>query len=162
MSIRTRPPELEDAQPLARMIHQVWRATYGSMLPPEFWDGYPVAERADELRASIADRAQSGLVATSDDDLAGWALRGPSRSATVGIDPARRVELYSLYVHAPRAGVGQRLLDELLGEGPAELWVFEANARAQRFYERNGFSQEGARHVYRPETAGITEVRFAR
>lgn len=70
--------------------------------------------------------------------------------------------MYSLYVHAPGAGLGQRLLDELLGTEPAELWIFEANVRAQRFYERNGFYPEGARPIYRPASADLPEVRFVR
>ena len=70
--------------------------------------------------------------------------------------------MYSLYVHAPGAGLGQRLLDELLGKESAELWVFEANVRAQRFYERNGFRLDGTRHTYRPETASLPEVRLVR
>ncbi len=162
VTIWTRPPELEDAQPLARMVDQVWRATYGSMLPQEFWDSYPKAQRASELRESITDWAQRGLVAEADGALVGWAVQGPSRACTAGIEPARRIEMYSLYVHAPGEGLGQRLLDELLGKQPAELWVFEANVRAQRFYERNGFRLEGTRHIYRPETASVPEVRFVR
>ena len=72
MTIWTRSPELEDAQPLARMVDQVWRATYGSMLPQQFWDSYPTAQRASELRESITDRAQRGVVAETDDALVGW------------------------------------------------------------------------------------------
>lgn len=162
MAIWTRSPELEDAQPLARMIDRVWRATYGSLLPQRFWDTYPTVQRARELRESITDPAQRGLVAETDDALVGWAVLGPSRAPTVGIESARPHEMYSLYVHAPGVGLGQRLLDELLGNQPAELWVFEANVRAQRFYERNGFRLEGTRHLYRPETVSVAEVRFVR
>lgn len=162
MTIWTRPPELEDVLPLARMVDQAWRATYASMLPEQFWDTYPTAQRVSDLLGSITDPAQRGLVAEADGALVGWAVRGPSRSSTVGIEPARRTEMYSLYVHAPGAGLGQRLLDELLGTEPAELWIFEANVRAQRFYERNGFYPEGARHIYRPASADLPEVRFVR
>ena len=162
VTIWTRRPELEDALPLARMVDQVWRATYGSMLPQQFWDSYPTAQRASDLRESITDPAQRGLVAEADNALVGWAARGPSRASTVGIESARRTEMYSLYVHAPGAGLGQRLLDELLGKESAEFWVFEANVRAQRFYERNGFRLDGTRHTYRPETASLPEVRLVR
>ncbi len=162
MTIWTRLPELEDALPLARMVDQAWRTTYESMLPEQFWDSYSTAQRVSALRGSITDPAQRGLVAEADGALVGWAVRGPSRASTVGIEPARRTEMYSLYVRAPGAGLGQRLLDELLGNEAAELWVFEANVRAQRFYARNGFRPEGARHIYRPDTAGLPEVRFVR
>lgn len=162
MVIGTRPPELKDAGPLARMVDQAWRATYGSILPERFWDTYPVVQRMIELRKSIADPSQYGVVAEADGALVGWALRGPSRADDGLIKPARRMELYSIYVAAPGAGLGQRLLDEVLKDEPAELWVFEANVLARRFYERNGFSAEGARHVYRPDIAGLVEVRLVR
>jgi ribosomal protein S18 acetylase RimI-like enzyme len=147
---------------LARMVDQAWRATYGSILPERFWDAYPVDQRMSELRKSIADPSQHGVVAEADGSLVGWALRGPSRADDALIRPARRRELYSLYVAAPGVGLGQRLLDEVLGGEPAELWVFEANVRAQRFYERNGFRPEGTRHVYRPDIANLAEVRLVR
>lgn len=54
--IWTRPPELKDAKPLAHMVDQMWRATYGSIFPEQFWDGYPTTQRANELRESITDR----------------------------------------------------------------------------------------------------------
>lgn len=155
-------PELDDAQPLARMVDQVWRQTYGSMIPEQFWASHPTTRRASELRESIADQSLHGLVAETDDALVGWSVLGPSRAPTVGIESARPLEVYSLYVHLPGHGLGQRLLDELLGEQPAELWVFEANVRAQRFYKRNGFRDEGTRHLYAPETISVPELRFVR
>jgi putative acetyltransferase len=52
-----------------------------------------------------------------------------------------------LYVAPDRTGhgIGQRLLDTFLDEAAAtsipvvRLWTFQRNARARRFYERNGF-----------------------
>jgi GNAT superfamily N-acetyltransferase len=61
--------------------------------------------------------------------------------ANVGVD-----ELYALYVHPDHwgSGAGQALLDrvhELLAETCEEavLTVMTVNARARRFYERNGW-----------------------
>lgn len=162
MTIWTRKPEVEDALPLARMIDQAWRNTYEELFPPDFWDTYRTPQRAESVHASISDAAQRCLIAVADDTPVGWAVCGPSRASTAGIRVVRSTELYSLYVQSPGAGLGQRLLDELLGDEPAELWVFEANVRAQRFYERNGFRSEGTKHIYRPETAAVPEVRFVR
>ena len=39
--------------------------------------------------------------------------------------------------------LGQRLLDAALGDEPATLRVFRDNARARRFYARNGFVPDG-------------------
>ncbi|MGI8700798.1 MAG: hypothetical protein ACR2JU_06270 [Nocardioidaceae bacterium] len=79
------------------MVDQAWRATYESMLPEQFWDRYPTAQRISDLRESIADPAQRGIVAEADGALVGWAVCGPSRASTVGIEPVRRTEVYSLY-----------------------------------------------------------------
>jgi ribosomal protein S18 acetylase RimI-like enzyme len=149
--IETRPPEASDALPLALLLDRAWRSAYDSLLTERFWDSYPIAQRVSDLHRSIADPAQRGLVAEVDGSLVGWALRGPSRASTSGIEPARLSELYSLYALAPGSGLGQRLLDELLDHEPAELWVFEANVRAQRFYAqrvrpRRSASHPSARH----------------
>jgi ribosomal protein S18 acetylase RimI-like enzyme len=47
------------------------------------------------------------------------------------------------------AGIGQALLNsgiEWLGEGDIELGVFKHNARAIKFYEKNGFTIDGEAH----------------
>lgn len=40
-------------------------------------------------------------------------------------------------------GVAQAMLELLLPHGHGYLWVFQANHRAVRFYERNGFAADG-------------------
>lgn len=62
----------------------------------------------------------------------------------------RSDELWSLYVlreyHGTR--IGALLLDAVLPlKWPAELWVADANPRARRFYEKHGFTQDGAQVI---------------
>ena len=65
----------------------------------------------------------------------------------VGVATRSGALVRQLYVATDRtrAGIGQRLLDALLAEAVAEsiltvdLWTFQRNAGARRFYERNGF-----------------------
>jgi len=61
----------------------------------------------------------------------------------------RERELSALYVepgwHGP--GLARALVESLLGDAPASLWVAEDNARAQRFYAKLGFAPDGARRV---------------
>ena len=45
-------------------------------------------------------------------------------------------------------GVADRLVDELVGERDATLWVVEGNARARAFYARRGFVDEGGRRLH--------------
>jgi len=92
----------------------------------------------------------------------GFAAHGPSREA----DCAQAGELYVLYVE-PSAwghGLGRLLLSHvesaLLEDGFVEaiLWVAEKNARARRFYERAGWSLDGARK----NDDGTGELRYRR
>jgi ribosomal protein S18 acetylase RimI-like enzyme len=90
--------------------------------------------------------------------IAGFASAGPSRDA----DAPTEWELYAVNL-APRArgvGIADRLLDELVGDRDATLWVLEGNARARSFYTRRGFADEGGRSTHEP--TGVSEIRMVR
>jgi ribosomal protein S18 acetylase RimI-like enzyme len=78
-------------------------------------------------------------------------------------------EVYALYV-APdwwSTGTGRSLMAAALaalsqgGYRHAVLWVLSGNARARRFYERAGFTADGAENVL-AGLGGVLEVRYAR
>ena len=78
-------------------------------------------------------------------------------------------EVYALYV-APdwwSSGTGRSLMSRAVaalsdaGYERAVLWVLEANARARRFYERAGFTSDGATNVL-DRLGGVTELRYRR
>ena len=77
-------------------------------------------------------------------------------------DDVPPLELKSLYVHATCRGqrLGARLLIHAIGHRPAHLWVFDGNVRAQAFYRRQGFADDGARTIC--EDTGLSELRFTR
>lgn len=60
------------------------------------------------------------------------------------------------------SGVGQLLLDAVIADSPAYLWVLDGNARAEAFYRRNSFRRDGAEREH--AVAGIprTTVRMVR
>jgi len=63
-----------------------------------------------------------------------------------GLDDARDLQLWGLYVLAELhgTGVGQALLDAVIPpRTPAQLYVAKGNARAEAFYRRNGFEVDG-------------------
>jgi ribosomal protein S18 acetylase RimI-like enzyme len=68
-----------------------------------------------------------------------------------------------LYVAAADhgGGAGQALLDAVLEEGPAVLWVAKENPRAIAFYRRNGFEFDGAEQTD-PMVPTIIDVRMLR
>ena len=52
------------------------------------------------------------------------------------------------------------LLDRTLGDRAAYLWVIEGNERAQAFYRKRGFVDDGGRTIDEP--SGATEIRMVR
>jgi GNAT superfamily N-acetyltransferase len=113
----------------------------------------------------MADDDLSLLVADAD-GLVGFTACGTSRDGDVGPEIG---EVWSFFV-APgrwRSGVGRALmaaaLDDLRERGYAQAtaWAFDANERANRFYEAHGFTRDGAER--REQVwADILEVRYRR
>ena len=78
-------------------------------------------------------------------------------------------ELYALYVRPAwwSTGTGRALVDRVLartseaGYRSVTLWVLRDNRRARRFYERAGFTPDGATNVL-AGLGGVTELRYRR
>ncbi|MFC7405611.1 GNAT family N-acetyltransferase [Georgenia alba] len=155
-----RAPTPDDAAAMAEVHNTGWRETY-HQLPPRFYDDAALERRRQTWHRTLTEprpgrTVRVGAVAGS---VVGIAMSGPPLSG----HPVRDLELYALYVLAAHhgTGVGQALLDAVLGEEPAQLWVAEDNPRARAFYARNGFRPDGARKV----DAGLddlAEVRLVR
>jgi ribosomal protein S18 acetylase RimI-like enzyme len=98
-----------------------------------------------------------------DRKLVGFALSAPPTGNTEGLREDVARQLYNLYVlqafHGD--GTGQALLDAVLGDEPAVLWVATQNPRAIRFYERNGFDFDGTTEDD-PAAPEITDARMLR
>jgi ribosomal protein S18 acetylase RimI-like enzyme len=116
------------------------------------------------------DAAARGIV--------GYASFGPERDVldmpwphplTSSGSDGEVAELYALYVHPAwwSTGTGRALMDQVLakvcatGYSCITLWVLEDNARARRFYQRAGFTPDGARHLL-DDLGGVTEIRYRR
>ena len=92
----------------------------------------------------------------------GFAWRGPAA------DVPDAGELYLICVDPDRwgTGVGDALItvtaDRMRANGrrTAVLWTAEANARARRFYERNGWRPDGAAEVHHHTGAPTPSLRY--
>lgn len=108
---------------------------------------------AEVYMASFRAALPTVRLAHSDDEVRGWVrdqLIGKCE-CWVALDGAEVVGMLALsagwieqlYVspHRRGEGVGRRLLDlaKERADGLLELWTFQVNAPARRFYERNGF-----------------------
>lgn len=140
-----RPPRPDEAEPLADLHLTTWRETYADHFPPSAW-GAEAREARVQLWTAIcsAPRPDSRTaVAELDGRVVGFAHAGRN----VDDPPPRERQLWFIYLlaSAQGSGAGQALLDEVLGDDPASLWVLEANPRARAFYVKNAFAPDGAR-----------------
>ncbi len=106
----------------------VFLATFHATYP-----SFPVVHTDDEVRAWIADDVV------------------PTAECWVAVDDIRVIGMMSLtpgwiehlYIAPERAGegIGRRFVElaQARSDGRLELWTFQVNDRARRFYERNGF-----------------------
>ncbi|WP_029144850.1 GNAT family N-acetyltransferase [Microbacterium luticocti] len=160
--IVVRPVRDVDAEALGRVHATCWHETYDHLISKaalerispkrlaELWTHWAV--QGPEFRMSAA------LV---DGEIVGFVGSGPARDK----DAPRNRELYFIYLLAKYhgTGIGKQLFDAAVDEGePLYLWVAEDNPRAHRFYERNGFALDGARHTEPFLGEQLTEVRFVR
>jgi GNAT superfamily N-acetyltransferase len=144
--VHLRPATADDAPAAARMHLSCWREAYSPFVDAELLE----ARLADPApwEETWRDHVEHGpprtLAVTGAGELVGFAVAGPSRDAEL---PG--LELYAIYVRFLwwGKGVGQALLDEVVGDAPCSLWVLEDNARALAFYARNGFRPDGGREL---------------
>jgi GNAT superfamily N-acetyltransferase len=116
--------------------------------------------------ALIEDSGVLMLIAEDEGELVGFATSGESRDEDAGPSVG---EIRSFFVAAGRwrQGVGRELmaaaLDSLRERGYTEatVWSFATNERANAFYERTGFTRDGAEKT-EEAWAHVPELRFRR
>lgn len=108
----------------------------------------------EQIAAELSEEKSIFLIAEVDDEAAGYA-KIIIDTIEDGITAERPIELSRLYSHQRflGQGIGQRLMDACFARAVEEnrdvMWlgVWEFNPRAQRFYEKNGFTVVG-KHVF--------------
>ena len=92
----------------------------------------------------------------------GWVTVAERDNAVAGFVARDAHELHALYVATDQrqAGCGSALLDRMKQDRQRlELWTFQANAGARRFYLRHGF-EEVARTDGRDNDEHLPDIRF--
>jgi len=106
------------------------------------------------------------LAAEDDGALLGITVCGENRDPDAGAEVG---EVRMMFAVAGRwgRGVGSALMDAALadlrerGYSEATVWSFADNDRANRFYERHGFTRDGAERT-EEAWAHVPEVRYRR
>lgn len=160
-----RAPTPDDAEALGRMHHQAWVDAYGHLLGEEWFEHWTVDAVVANWRGILARPAASDLtrIAVFDetDAAVAWVVAGPSRPDDE-VPPAQPREVWGLYVARSHHGSGlaRALAERALGDGPAELWVFDGNPRAEAFYRKLGFERDGVEAPH--HETGLPGIRMVR
>ena len=168
--IVVRPAVPSDAPAMAALHVRAWRAAYEGVMPDAFLAGLTVEEREAMWRRSLTepDRAPAErviLVAETEGRVRGFAAAGHAR----GDDEHGLGELYAINVDPDAWGgdTGSALLAAAVSwldaRFPASiLWVVDRNERARTFYERAGWSPDGATKVEDYDGTSVHERRYRR
>lgn len=165
MALEIRPLTIDDADRIGPVHVRAWQAAYRGVMPDHYLDGLDGAARAARWREQLADGPADvvHLVGELDGRVVGGVTVGPER------DERRIGELWAINIDPDvfGAGVGQALfaagVDALrsLGHDEAVLWVVRENARARRFYERNGWFADGTEKAVDFGGSEVVELRYA-
>ena len=167
--MQVRDATIDDAEALALVHVRGWQWGYRGLLPADYLVDLSVERRAEQWRSWLLDpgRTRTSVAQEEALALAGFVAAGPSRDPDAGENTG---EIYALYVEEAVAGtgVGQALLERAVmtlradGFARATLWVLHDNARARRFYEKAGWTPDGATHSEPREDFTMDEVRYFR
>lgn len=159
--VRIRPIRDSDAEALGRVHAQCWHEDYDQLV-----DAATLANLSPKRMAELwthwlgQGEEYTHVAALVDGEIVGFAGAGPARDE----DAPRERELFFIHLLDSQHGhgIGQKLFDAAVGEASVYLWVPPTNERAVHFYERNGFTADGASHnePFLGET--IHEVRLVR
>ncbi|MFB6949622.1 GNAT family N-acetyltransferase [Streptomyces niveus] len=170
MGLLVRAMTADDCDAVAAVRIGGWRWAYAGLMPQAYLDAMSVEEDAADqrtrLNASTGSRVVN-VVAERAGAVVGWGCLGPCRDRDV---PDGAGEVYALYVHPEHVstGVGRALARTLVERAAVDgfsslvLWVLKENDRARRFYEKAGFTPDGAEEPFDAGGASVPEVRYTR
>jgi len=154
-----------DAERIAQIHVESWRAAYRGQISDAVLDGLNVERRAAFWRERVT-QAGSPVFVAEDSDIIGFCDLVPSRDKDAGHTVGEIVAIYVLSQHW-RQGAGRALCDCALAEAQRRgyevvtLWSLASNSSARRFYEAMGFSLDGATKTEKTSDGSeLQEVRF--
>ena len=142
--ITTRAATPDDFARVAEMHYPTWRRSWAGILIGPLLDilGSPRRWSAEIYPQTLNRLGWAMWIAESGDRTVGVAIFGPDEA-----EPGA-IQVDALYIadDCQRQGVGARLLGTVLSTHPSGdviLWCATRNAKARRFYEKNGFRADG-------------------
>jgi RimJ/RimL family protein N-acetyltransferase len=163
MTVLLRPADDADLIAVGALHHRSRAAAYADLVPPETF----AARGPEAMSAWWVERwkwereTHLMTVAEADGELAGFTYVGPSETD-------RAAELYAIHLAPERVGSGlgrELMINALkqlatLGAERAVLWVLADNPVARRFYERGGWTPDGATRVAPINDRPLEQLRY--
>jgi GNAT superfamily N-acetyltransferase len=151
---------------------RAWQYGYRGQMPDGFLDAMSIEDRQQSWRQGLQDGATDRRVLVVEDPLdrhvCGFTIVGIERFDGTTTPGEGEVFAINLEPEAWGQGIGAPLLtaavEELRawGSDVAVLWVLDTNARARRFYEREGWAPDGAEKTDEFGGLEVREVRYRR
>ena len=164
-----RPATPRDADVIARIHVETWRAAYAGIIPDAYLVSMDLARQRRSWRQTLQARGHKhrALVAEqANGEIVGFASCGPARRDALPRNSPYDGEVYTLYVALDHQGHGhgRRLLDACFDtlrdqdKTAAILWVLAANP-ARFFYEARG-GRKVAERIESFAGAALEELAF--
>jgi GNAT superfamily N-acetyltransferase len=162
-----------DAERLARINIDAWRAAYTGIVTPALLDDMRLDHYVETWRSRLTDDDSPErvvLVGEIDGTVATYCAGGPYRPQTDAADDdtKRWGEIYAIYTHPSQqehgagSAVHEAFLDRLSRQGyeTAALWVLRANASGRRWYANRGWRPDGATTDWVSTGVVLPEIRL--
>ncbi len=152
-----------DCARLAEIHVYGWRFAYKGIISNEaLIKDLSVEKRITEFKKNISEKKETTYIYEEHDIIKGFMTIGECRDE----DKNGSFELWGIYVEPTmkREGIGGKLLkrcEEMaidLGKNEIYLWVLENNLVGRRFYEKNGYKEDGSKKEI--EKFKVMEIRY--
>src|SRR5215468_1335120 len=158
-----RPAVPADALAVARVHVRAWQIGFRGLLPAGYLDSLRAEDRAVRYTFGRADGPRTTVAVDGGRD-------GGQDGQIAGFATIHGAELCALHVDpdAWGRGVGRALIAQAradlaaAGVAEAHVWVLAGNARAERFYQRDGWTTDGTRRSDTVWGAAVDEIAYRR
>lgn len=151
--MEVRPAQLSDMKRMGHIMAVSFRSAFSGFITAGTLEACAVEENCAALLEGIFREGKMQFLMGGDSGMLCWQESG---------EGAEIVAIHSL-PERWGTGLGHAMLTAALdeiGDRPVFLWAFRENFRARRFYEKHGFTWDGAERI--SEFDGAVEVRYRR
>jgi len=153
---------LDDADTISRIHTLSWQQAYAGYVPASYLNSLTPEGKVPMWQEVLLRDDTAVFIAESASHALGFASVGPARDEDA---EEGDLELYTMYLDPEAWGLGvarqlMAAVNSISQEAAMNLWVFEKNERARRFYEHNGFKADGVEKLEEFAGEHLLELRY--